>query len=221
MLAVLLCGGGADDLDLAARQGRLEDGGRVDGALCAARADEGVHLVDEENDIAVLAHLLDYLLEALLELAAVLGAGDKGAHVEHADALAAQDVRHLAVAHQLGQALDHSGLAHAGLADEQGVVLGAAREDLHQALRLVLAADDRVELAVGCARGEVGRELLEHGLLALAPAGMRAAGTAVHDGLGGGDLLHELFDGRAHSVCTHPKLVEGLERHAVALADDA
>ena len=96
-----------------------------------------------------------------------------------------------------------------------------AREDLHQALRLVLAADDRVELAAGCARGEVGRELLEHGLLALAPAGMRAAGAAVHDGLGGGDLLHELFDGRAHSVCTHPELVEGLERHAVALADDA
>jgi hypothetical protein len=47
----------------------------------------------------------------------------------------------------LGQALDDGGLADTGLADQDGVVLGAAREDLHDPLDLLLAPDDRVELA--------------------------------------------------------------------------
>ena len=47
----------------------------------------------------------------------------------------------------LGEALDDRGLADAGLADQDGVVLGAAGEDLDDAADLVVAADDRVELA--------------------------------------------------------------------------
>ena len=48
----------------------------------------------------------------------------------------------------LRQALGDGGLAHARLADQHRVVLLAAREDLDDALDLVLAADDRVELAL-------------------------------------------------------------------------
>jgi hypothetical protein len=52
------------------------------------RLDDGVEFVDEEYDGAVRgAHLLEDGLEALLELAAVLGARDEGAHVEGDDAL--------------------------------------------------------------------------------------------------------------------------------------
>jgi hypothetical protein len=53
----------------------------------------------------------------------------------------------------LREALDDGGLAHAGLADEDGIVLGAAREDLDGAADFGVAADDRVELAL--ARGAV------------------------------------------------------------------
>jgi hypothetical protein len=47
-----------------------------------------------------------------------------------------------------GEALDDGGLADAGLADQDGVVLRAAREDLHHAADLLVAADDGVELAL-------------------------------------------------------------------------
>ena len=60
----------------------------------------------------------------------------------------------------LGEALDDRGLADAGLADQHGVVLGAAREDLDDAADLVVAADDRVELAVLGGLREVAAELL-------------------------------------------------------------
>ena len=65
-----------------------------------------------------------------------------------------------------GQALDDGGLAHAGLADEDRVVLGAAGEDLDDAADLLVAADDRVELALAGHLGEVAAVLLQ-GLVAV------------------------------------------------------
>ena len=95
VLAVFVYGGGADDLDLAARQRRLEDGGGIDGPLGRSCADKRVHLVDEQDDVAGFLDLLDALLQAVLELATVLAAGHKGGHVEREQALAAQDVGNL------------------------------------------------------------------------------------------------------------------------------
>jgi hypothetical protein len=73
----------------------------------------------------------------------------------------AERLGHVAVDDALGQALDDGGLADAGLADEHGVVLGAAREHLDDPADLGVAADDRVELAVARGLGEVGAVLLQ------------------------------------------------------------
>ncbi len=93
----------------------------------------------------------DDLLQALLELAAVLGAGDQRADIQRDQPLALQRLRHIAGDDALGQPLDDRRLADARLADQRGVVLGAAGEDLHDPLDLGLAADHRVELVVAAA----------------------------------------------------------------------
>ena len=123
VLAVLVERGRADALELAARQRRLEDVRCVDRALGGAGADEGVQLVDEEDRVVGVAELLDDLLEALLELAAVLGAGDERADVERQDPLVQQRLGHVARDDPMGQALGDRGLADAGLADQRRVVL--------------------------------------------------------------------------------------------------
>src|SRR5439155_3160741 len=97
VLAVLVERRRADRLQLAAREGRLEDGGGVDRALRGTRADEIVELVDEQDDVAALGDLLHHLLEALLELAAVLRARDQRGEVERVDLLVLQQLRHVAV----------------------------------------------------------------------------------------------------------------------------
>ena len=96
VLAVLVERRRADRLHLASCQSRLEDRGRVDGALGGTGADEVMELVDEEDDVAPLHDLLHDLLQALLELSAVLGAGDEGGQVERVDLLALQELGHLA-----------------------------------------------------------------------------------------------------------------------------
>ena len=48
-----------------------------------------------------------------------------------------------------GEPFDDRGLSDAGLADQDRVVLGAAREDLDDAADLLVAPDDRVEAVLG------------------------------------------------------------------------
>ncbi len=194
VLAVLVERGRADRLQLTAREGGLEDGSRVDRALGSARADEIVELVDEQDDVAALGDLLHHLLQALLELAAVLRARDEGCEVEGVDLLPLQKLGDVAGGDAGGQALDDGGLADAGLTDQHRVVLGAARQDLHHALHLGLAPHNRVELALGCLPREVASELVEElralGLLAgRRPALLAPARAGKH----ADDLVANLF----------------------------
>ena len=118
-------------------------------AFRLAGADQRVHLVDEQDDLALgRGDLGQHGLQPLLELAAILRAGDQRAHVERQQLLVLQALRHVAVDDAQRQALGDGGLADAGLADQHGVVLGAARQHLDGAADLLVAADHRVELAV-------------------------------------------------------------------------
>ena len=161
-LAVLVERGRADHAQLAAGEHRLEHVAGVHRALGGAGADHGVQLVDERDDLAVaLLDLVEHGLEPLLELAAVLGARDHRAEVERDQPLVLQRLGHVPGDDALGQALDHGGLADAGLADQHRVVLGAPGQHLHHAADLGVPADHRVELAGAGALGEVDAVLLQ------------------------------------------------------------
>ncbi len=182
VLSVLVERRRADGAQLAAREHRLQHLGRVDGALGRTGADDRVHLVDEEDDLALgVLDLGENGLEALLELAAVLRPGEERADVERPDALALQALRHVAGDDPLRETLGDRRLADAGLADQDGIVLRAAREDLDHAPDLLVAADDRVELALLGGLGQVAAELRERLVAAL--------GILARDALPAADLL--------------------------------
>ena len=84
VLAILGQRGRADAVQFAAGERRLEHVARVHRALGLAGADQRVDLVDEQDDAAfLLGQIRKHALEAVLELAAVFGAGDHGGQVEH------------------------------------------------------------------------------------------------------------------------------------------
>ena len=153
---------GADGLQFAACEGRFEDVGRVEAALRGAGADDGVYLVDEDDRVLGLAQRVDELLHALLELAAELGAGHQRRDVEREDRLARDGAGHVARGDAQRQPFDDGALAHARLADEDRVVLLAAREDLHHPLDLPLAPHHGVDAPFAGHAGEVRAELFEH-----------------------------------------------------------
>ena len=206
VLAVLVEGGGADAVELAAGEHGLEHVAGVHRALGLAGADDGVDLVDKEDDAALgLGDLGEDGLEALLEFAAELGSGDEGAEVERDDALLLEAVGHVPGDNPAGKALDDGGFADTGFADEDRVILGAAGEDLDGAADLLVAADDGVELALAGEAGEVSPVLFE-GFV----GGFRIGGgdaLAATDGLKGGEEL----------VLGNPELLEDLGGAGVGL----
>ena len=84
-------------------------------------------------------------LEALLELPAVLRAGNEGAQVKRIDLGVAQRIRHLTALDLERQALGNGRLAYARLADVYRVVLAAAAQHLDRAPDFGFAPDKRVD----------------------------------------------------------------------------
>ena len=62
---------------------------------------------------------------------------------------------------RMRQPLDDGRLADARLADQHGIVLGAARQHLDRAADLLVAADDRIELALRGGLGQVAGIFLQ------------------------------------------------------------
>src|ERR1017187_780964 len=117
-LAELGRGGGADALNFAAGKSRLEDIGSVERAFGRARAHQGVQLIDEDDGVLVLHQLLHDGFETLLELAAVLGAGDDEGEIERQDPLVGEEGGDVAFGDALRQPF-HDGR----LADERILAL--------------------------------------------------------------------------------------------------
>ena len=149
-------------MQLAARERRLEHVARIHRAFGRARADDGVDLVDEHDQaVRVLGDLVDHALQAFLELAPVLRAGDHPRHVERHQALAGERLGHVLVDYPLGDALHDRGLADAGVAEQHRVVLRAAREDLDRLLDLIGPADHGIELPLPGLLREIAAVLVE------------------------------------------------------------
>ena len=68
---------------------------------------------------------------------------------------------HVPLGDSPGEAFDHGGLADAGLAGEDRVVLPATRQDVDNLTDFRIAAQNRVDLAASSSFGEVDSELIE------------------------------------------------------------
>src|SRR6267142_4870207 len=168
VLAILIERGRPDDVELAPRQRRLEHVRGVHRPFGFARADERVQLVDEHDVLPFSSgQLLQYRLEPLLEFTAELGPGDQRADVERDQMLVLERVGDVAVDDALCQPFDDRGLTHARLADQDGIVLGAAGQHLHHAADLFVATDDRIELALARDFRQITGEALQRLILIL------------------------------------------------------
>ena len=162
VLAVLGEGGRPDAVQLTAGEHRLQHVAGVHRALCRTRSHDGVQLVDEHDDPALRAlDLRQHGLEALLELAAILGARHQQAQIEREDRLVLQPLGDVAAHDALGEPLHDRGLADTGIADQDRVVLRLSRQDLDHAADLGVAADHRIHLPGARLHDEVAPVLLE------------------------------------------------------------
>src|SRR5207249_6127873 len=145
--------------EVARGERRFQDVRRVErAAVCGARPDHGVDLVDEEDGTWARHERRDDGLQTRLELAAELRAREQGAHVERVDLDVAQRGRDAAFVHVEREPLDDGRLPDARIADVDRVVLPPAAEDVDGALELARPSDQRVDAPRGRALDQVDGE---------------------------------------------------------------
>jgi hypothetical protein len=152
--------------------------------------------------------LRQHRLQPLLELAAVLGPGDEGPHVQGHQPLLLQPLGDVTGDDAPGEPLDDRRLADTRLADQDRVVLRPPGEDLHHPADLLVAADHRVHLSLAGQRREVAAVLLQ-GLVG------RLGVLAGHP-LGAADLLQGGEEGVAGEI----RLFQGVGGPAAVAAEE-
>ena len=223
VLAVFVGGGGADGLEFASGEHRLEHVGCAERTVRGTCADDCVDLVDEQHDVATALDFLEHFLEALFEVAAVARSGHHGAEVERVHLLVFEGFRHVARVDFLREAFDDGGFADAGFADQHWVVFGAAAQHDHDAFDFLRAADHRVKLACGGFGGEVAAELFEDrgggpAVLVGHATGVRQLAFIVAAGC---VAANHVDGGRTQFAQVHVHFDEYLGTHAFAFADQA
>ena len=226
MLAIFLVGGRAHATDAARCQSRLEQiGGIHRTAGGGAGADHGMDLINEQDGVGMRLQLLEHLLEPLLEVAAIAGAGQERAHVQREHGGSRQHFRHFAFHDALGEPFRDRGLADAGLAHEQRIVLLATAQHLDGAVDLGVAADHRVDLALARLLVEVDAIGLERVALLLgvvAALGLGLLIDAAHrPRLGHAGPLGNAMADVVHGVIPrHILLLQEVSGMAFALGED-
>ena len=151
-----------DATQLAVGQHRLDQIRRVhDAAGCRAGADYRVYLVDEQNRSRLVLQFGDHALQALLEIAAVLRAGNQRTHIQRVDRAIEQHLGHVPLDDQARKPFSQCRFSDSGFTDIKRIVLAAPAQDLHRALNLELAPDQRIDAPLGGQGVQVGRETLQ------------------------------------------------------------
>ena len=176
---------GADRAQLAPRQRRFQDVGRIHRAVAFAGSDQRMDFVDEQQDLAFgRNYFFDHGFQPLFELALVLRSGDQRAHIQRINLFASQILRDVAVDDPVRDSFGDGRFADARFADQDRVVFGSPRQDLQYPPDLLVPADHRVEFALAGLFVQVDRVFAERVVLLL-------AGLAVD-----GRTFAQLFDRR-------------------------
>ena len=162
VLAVLVKSRRADAVELASGEFWLQQVACVHSSLGLSGADDVVQLVDEQQNPAVgFLNFVEHGLEPLFKLTSVLGARDKGSHVQSEDGLVLQSFRYVSVQDSLGQPFNDCRLADTRFSDQDRIVFGSSGEDLDGVTDLSVTSDDRIQLAFPCHLDKVPAVLVQ------------------------------------------------------------
>ena len=196
-----------DALNLAPRQRRLQDIGRIQRPFRRTRADQSMQLVDEDDGVLIVHQLLHDRLQALFKLPAVFRAGHDQRQIQSQNPLVGQKTGHVAVGDLLGESFDDGRLAHARFADQHRIVLRSPAQNLDETLQFVIAADEGIQRSIRGRLGQIAAEFAQQRRLLRLRRGRPLGG-------GARDLL-------AHRRQAQTAVMQNLGREAFLLPEHA
>ena len=134
-------------MQLASRQHRLQHVAGIQCTVCFARTDDGMQLINKQNDLPfALLHILQHCLQTLFKFAPILGTCYQCTHIQCEDLFILQPLGYVAPHDSLCQSFDNGGLTDAGFTDQNRVVLRFSGKNPNHVTNFIIPADDRIEL---------------------------------------------------------------------------
>ena len=196
VFTILIERGGSDRAKFSTRQLWFQEIGGIHRSLGGTGTDDGVKLVNEENDLPLGGgNLLQKSLQSILKLTPELRSCHHRADIHRDETLVLERLGNIPAHDTAGQSLDDGSLADTGFTNKNRVVFGAAGEDLHGAPDLLVATDDGIYLPLAGKFGDVSTVFLQSLVFPL--------GILVGDALASADLdkgFHEPLMGHAMGV---------------------
>ena len=104
--------------------------------------------IDKQHSAVSVLQLGDNSFEAFFKIAAVARARKQRAHIERVNRRVQENFRHVFIDNAASNTFCNRGFPDAGVAHEKRVILTAAREHHNAALNFIIAANQRVNIAV-------------------------------------------------------------------------
>mmetsp|Transcript_38335 Transcript_38335/g.78167 ORF Transcript_38335/g.78167 Transcript_38335/m.78167 type:complete len:228 (-) Transcript_38335:856-1539(-) len=129
VLAILVESGGTNAAELASGQGRFEEIGRIHGSRGGTGTDDGVHLINKQDDLTLgLGNLLEYGFETLFEFTSHGGAGDECTEIETDEfAWGFHAIGNVTVNHSLRYAFGDGRLPNSRITNKHRIILSPPR----------------------------------------------------------------------------------------------
>ena len=118
-------------------------------------------LVNNKDDVALLAYLFDKPLHAALKLASKLCACYQSCKIKEKYLLILELVRNIAGGDQLGETFRYSCFSDTGLADKTRIVFLTPVKYLYDSLQLLMPADHSVKLALASPVRQIDTVLIQ------------------------------------------------------------
>ena len=141
-------------------------------------------LVDHQDDIPLLSDLFNQALHPALKLSAELRPRHQRGQIQQENLLVLELIGHIPHGNPLGQALGDRRLADTGFADEAGVVLLPAVQNLDHAFEFFLSADHGVQLSGAGAGSQINAVVVQIFPLSVFRIGSRIGPGALRTGAG-------------------------------------
>ena len=160
-------------------QRRFHDVGGIHAARGTSCADDGVYLVDENDDVGVVLYFFEQAANTLFKLSAILRSGHHSRHIQAHNALVKEHGRRFALGDELSQPLNDGTFAHTRFANDDGIVLFSATENFGNAQNFLLPTHHGVEFILHCGLGKVVRKAVKDGRFAVSLSRLRGLRTFV------------------------------------------
>ena len=147
VLAVLVEGRCANDLNLTPGQCRFQNIGSIHGAFRITGTHQVMHFVNHQNDVAAGFDFCNQALHPALKLAPELSTGNQSGQIQQKDFFIPQFIGYISRSNALGKAFGNGSFTHTRFADQAGIVLLPTVKNLDNALRLHIPANHLIQFA--------------------------------------------------------------------------